>query len=377
MKLEGLRVIDLSVFLPGPYLTLAMADHGAEVIKVEAPGDGDPGRHIGLSDGPSTVFFRNLNRGKKSIVLDLKATAGREALLALCDGADVFVESFRPGVVDRLGVGYAAVRARNPRIVYCSISAFGQEGAYRNRPAHDLALEAESGALGMTLGSDGKPAMPGIPIADVVAGLQGLSGVLMALVRRNLTGVGDYLDISMHDATVGAMLNILGPVFAENRHPVAAHERTTGGAAFYRPYETRDGRHLVLAGQEPKFIHALLGALGRPDLAEPCLRGPGPHQQPVMDFLAQEFRKKTLAQWDEELAKIDVCYGRVNTLPEALAHTNLHDRGMVMRDASGRAHVGPPIRFRHEPASPVLREPRLGEHTGSIVGRVGAAPAGE
>lgn len=369
MKLEGIRVIDLSVFLPGPYLTLAMADHGAEVIKVEPPGEGDPGRHIGLSDGPSTVFFRNLNRGKKSIVVDLKDAAQREALLSLCESADVFVESFRPGAVDRLGVGYDAVRARNPRIVYCSISAFGQDSEWRQRPAHDLALEAESGLVGMTLGNDGKPAISGIPAADVLAGLQGLSGVLMALLRREKSGVGDYIDISMHDVTIGGMLNILGPAFAEDRQPIPAHERTTGGAAFYRPYETKDGRHLVLAGQEPKFIHNLLGAFGRPELAELCLRGPGPHQRPVMEFLAAEFRKKTLAEWQDELAKLDVCYGRVNTLPEAVAHPNLVARGMIRRDASGRRHVGPPIRFRHEPGEPVLREPALGEHTASVLNR--------
>jgi len=367
MKLEGIRVIDLSVFLPGPYLTLALADHGAEVIKVEPPGEGDPGRHIGLSDGPSTVFFRNLNRGKKSVVVDLKEAAQREALLALCETADVFVESFRPGAVDRLGVGYDAVRARNPRIVYCSISAFGQHSAWRGRPAHDLALQAESGLVSMTLGSNGKPAMSGIPIADVLAGLQGLSGVLMALLRREKTGVGDFIDISMHDVTVGGMLNILGPTFAEGRQPIPANERTTGGAAFYRPYETKDGRHLVLAGQEPRFIHNLLRAFGRPELAELCLRGPGPHQQPVMDFLAGEFRKKTLSEWQADLAKVDVCYGRVNTLPEAFAHPVLIERGMIRCDEAGRRHVGSPIHFRHEPADPVLREPALGEHTSIIL----------
>jgi len=278
MKLEGIRVIDLSVFLPGPYLTLAMADHGAEVIKIEPPGEGDPGRHIGLSDGPSTVFFRNLNRGKKSVELDLKDPAQREALLSLAETADVFIESYRPGTVDRLGVGYEMVRARNPRIVYCSISAFGQDSEWRGRPAHDLALEAESGLLSMTLGNDGKPAMPGIPVADVLAGLQGLSGVLMALLRRDKTGAGDYLDISMHDVTVGGMLNILGPT-------------------------------------------------------------------------------------------LDVCYGRINTLPEAFAHPNLLTRGMILYDETKRRHVGPPIHFRHEPARPVLREPALGEHTASILGK--------
>lgn len=374
MKLEGLRVLDLSVFLPGPYLTLALADHGAEVIKIEPPGDGDPGRHIGLSDGPSTIFFRNLNRGKKSVVLDLKRAADREALLVLCETADVFVESFRPGTVDRLGVGYEAVRERNPGIVYCSISAFGQTGPFRGRPAHDLALQAESGLLGITLGEDDKPAMPGVPVADVLAGLQGLSGVLMALLRRNQTGVGDYIDISMHAVTIGAMLNVMGPTMGEKRQPIVKHERTTGGAAFYRPYATRDGRYIVLAGQEPKFIHNLLGALGRPDLAEPCLRGPGPHQRPVMDFLAEKFAERTLAEWDAYLAPLDVCYGRVNTLPEALEHASLRASGMVTRDASGRTHIGAPIRFRNEPAAPVLREPRQGEHTREVVGDL--APRG-
>jgi crotonobetainyl-CoA:carnitine CoA-transferase CaiB-like acyl-CoA transferase len=307
-------------------------------------------------------------------VLDLKDPAQREALLELCDRADVFVESFRPGTMQRLGLGYPELRARNPRIVYCSISAFGQDSELRNRPAHDLALEAESGLLSMTLGSDGKPAMPGIPAADILAGLQGLSGVLMALLRRQQTGAGDYIDISMHDVTVGGMLNILGPTFAEGRQPVAAHERTTGGAAFYRPYETQDGRYLVLAGQEPKFIHNLLGALGRPELAALCLRGPGPHQQPVMDFLAAAFRNRTLAEWNQYLATLDVCYGCVNTLPEAFAHPNLLARGMIRVDETSRRHVGPPIRFTEEPARPSLREPALGEHTDQVLNKRGSNP---
>ena len=374
MKLEGIRVVDLSVFLPGPYLTLAMADHGAEVIKIEPPGKGDPGRHIGLRDGPSAVFFKNVNRGKKSVVLDLKQPAGRDALLALCETADVFVESFRPGTVKRLGVDYDTVCARNPRIVYCSITAFGQIGPFRNRPAHDLALEAESGLLSITLGEDGKPAMPGLPIADVLAGMQGLAGVLMALLRRQQTGAGDYIDISMHNVTIGGMLNVLGPPMAEKRQPVVKHERTTGGAAFYRHYRTSDDRYLVLAGQEEKFIRNLLQAFGRPELGELCLRGPGPHQQPVIDFLAQEFLKKPLAEWDAYLRTLDVCFGRVNTLPEALEHENLRAGGALPQDELGRTHIGPPIRFLAEPALPVLREPALGEHTAQVLGALAAAP---
>ncbi len=212
-------------------------------------------------DGRTSVFFRNLNRGKKSVVIDLKDAAGREALLRLCDGADVVVESFRPGVAARLGVDYGVVSARNPRVVYCSISAFGQEGAYVRRPAHDLALEAMAGVLSLTLGDDGRPAVPGIPIADVVSALQGLSGVLMALLRRVETGRGDYVDIAMHDALFAACVNVVAPALLEGRQPIVKHQRSTGGSAFYRIYDTCDGRQLVLAGQEPKFVHALLAAL--------------------------------------------------------------------------------------------------------------------
>ena len=357
MKLEGIRVLDLSLFLPGPYLTLALADHGAEVIKIEPPGEGEPTRHLGPKDGPSTVYFRNLNRGKKSVVLDLKNPQEREALLKLCETADVFVESFRPGVVERLGVGYDQVSARNPRMVYCSISAFGQQGPYRDRPAHDLAVEALSGVLSMTLGEDGKPTIPGLPLADLLCALNGLAGILMALIARQRTGKGDYLDIAMHDSMVAGLANILGPTFAENRQPVARHERTTGGSAFYRLYQTADGRHLALGGQEMKFVRNLLGALGRPELAPLCEK-PGPHQKPVMDFLEQVFRKKSLQENLDFLAPLDVCYAPVNTLPEALDAA----ADKLLEDELGRRHLAPPIRFRDEPARPDLREPRLGEH---------------
>lgn len=362
MKLAGIRVIDLSNFLPGPYLSLEMADHGAEVIKVEQPGEGDPGRHIGLADGPHTVFFRNLNRGKKSVVLDLKDPAQRESLLALVDTADVFIESFRPGVAARLGVDHRTLRARNPRLVYCSISAFGQDGPYGKRPAHDLALEAISGALSLNVGTDGAPAIPGIPVADLLAGLQGLSGVLMALLRRQQTGQGDYIDIGMLDCMLAALRNVTGPTFAEGRQPDPKLERTTGGSAFYRIYETADGGRIALAGQEPKFIEALLGALGRPDLVAPCLQGPGAHQAPVMAFLEEAFRRHTRAEWAQKLAALDVCWGPVHTLPEAFEDPHVLARGMVARDDEGRPHIASPIRFLDEPAALDLRAPALGQH---------------
>lgn len=360
MKLKGLRVVDFSSFLPGPYLTMTLADHGAEVIKVEAPG-GDHGRHIGLSDGPVTVFFRNLNRGKRSVVLDLKTATGRDAALALTDQADVVVETFRPGVADRLGIGYDAVAARNPRVVYCSISAFGQTGPYRDRPAHDLALQAVSGVLSLTRGRDDQPALPALAAADHLSSLQGLAGILMALLAREKTGRGDYLDIAMHDATLAACANLMGPTFAENRQPEPKHERTTGGSAFYQVYPTKDGRHLVLAGQEAKFVVNLLSALDRPDLVPLCEQ-PGPHQKPVVDFLRGVFAGQTLEEAIAFLTPLDVCFGPVNSLPEAFQDPNALARGMVLRDREGRRHIAPAIRFRHEPPEPSLAAPALDEH---------------
>jgi len=362
VKLEGLKVIDLSSFLPGPYLTMALADHGAQVVKIEMPGEGDAGRHIGLPDGGHGVFFRNLNRGKQSIVLDLKSPAGREALLGLCAEADVFVESFRPGVMQRLGIDYEQVCAVNPRIVYCSVSAFGQDGAYAGRPAHDLAVVALSGVLSITLGDDGAPTVPGIPVADLLSGLHGLTGVLMALLRRQTTGQGDYIDIAMLDSMASACANITGPTFAQGRQPVAKHERTTGGSAFYRLYTTRDGRHLAIAGQEAKFVRTLMAAIGRDDLVPLVLRGPGPHQQPVIDVLQSEIGGRSLTECEAWLSGMDVCFGAVRTLPEAFADAHLTARGMLLRDADGRPHIGTPIRFLREPARIDLTAPTLGEH---------------
>jgi crotonobetainyl-CoA:carnitine CoA-transferase CaiB-like acyl-CoA transferase len=300
-----------------------------------------------------------LNRGKKSIVLNLKDDGDRTTFLRMAETADVIVESSRPGVARRLGVDYETIAQRNPRIVYCSISAFGQDGPYRARAAHDLAIEALSGVLSTNLGADGHPAIPAIPIADITAGLQGLAGVLMALLARERTGRGDYIDISMHETLVGAMLNVLGPTLAEGRQPMVKDERTTGGAAFYNIYGTADGRQITLAGQEPKFIRNLLGHLGRLDLVVLCENGPGPHQAPVTQFLRDTFAAMTLVEAETMLGALDVCWGTVKTMPEALDDPHLAARGFILRDAEGRRHIGPPIRFADDPANLRLEVPAL------------------
>ena len=198
-KLSGVTVVDLTQFLPGPMMTMMMADQGAEVVKIEPPA-GDPARVQAPFEGGQSVWFRNLNRGKQSVALDLKSAAGRATLWDLIDRADVFVEGFRPGVIARLGFGYDAVAARNPAIVYCSISAFGQAGPLAHHPAHDLAVQALSGFLSVNDGVDGMPVVPGVPSADMAAGLTALAGVLMALLGRATSGSGAYLDIAMFDS---------------------------------------------------------------------------------------------------------------------------------------------------------------------------------
>lgn len=367
MKLEGLRVLDLSMFLPGPWLTQAMVDHGAEVIKIEPP-SGEPVRTVGYRQNGASVWFRNTHRGKKSVVLDLKDPAQVAAFLGLARTADVVVEAFRPGVVDRLGVGYAAVSAVNPRIVYASIAAFGQTGPLRATPAHDLAIEAFAGTVSLNLGADGAPTNPHMPVADIAGSMVALAGILMALLRRERTGRGDYLDVSMHDATLSWLPNVTGPVFAEDRAPRVKEERSFGGYAFFSVYRCACGGHAVLGGVEHKFVRTLLNDLGRPDLIAAAEGPPGPGQQPVKDFLAATFATRSRAEWEAWFAGREVCFAPVLDLKEAFAHPQVAAREMLIREPDGTPHIGTPFKFRSEPGRIDPRLPALGEHTAEVLG---------
>jgi len=366
MKLSGLRVLDMSLFLPGPYLTTVMADHGAEVIKLEPP-SGEPVRQIGQRAGGHSVWFRNIARGKKSVVLNLKDPADFAAFQDLVLTSDVLVEAFRPGVADRLGFGAEAMTRLNPRLVYCSISAFGQTGPERNRPAHDLAVEALAGTLSVNLGQDGKPTNPNVPVADVTASLLALSGILMALLRRESTGRGDVIDMAMFDATLSWLPNATGAVIGEDRAPVVKHERQWGGGAFYGIYPTADAKWVVLGGSEHKFVENLLHALGRPDLIEGASGPPGPNHRPAQDFLATTFATKTRDEWEAWFAGRDVCFAPLLDLHEAFQRPQVAARRMLDRDAEGNLHIGLPIKFRDEPGTLDPRVPALGEHTAEVI----------
>jgi crotonobetainyl-CoA:carnitine CoA-transferase CaiB-like acyl-CoA transferase len=374
VKLAGLKVVDLALFLPGPALTQVMADHGAEVIKVE-PLAGEPNREIGAKRDGVSVWFANTHRGKKSLTLNLKTTEGVEALLRLAATADVVVEAFRPGVIDRLGVGYHAVAARNPGVVYVSISAYGQSGPYAHKPAHDLAVEAMSGVLGVNLGWDDRPWNPALVAADMLACHIALAGVLMALLRRQETGKGDHVDVAMMDALVASMPNNYGPPLAERRDPIAKDERSWGGNAMYRVYETKDGRFVALGGAEIKFARNLLTALGRPDLVELCRLPPGPGQAPVRAFLEAAFKTRTQADWVAWMADKDIAFAPVKTLREGLDDPQVRHREMVVEDERGWEHLGMPIKFAAEPGRIDFRLPALGEHAEDILRRLGYGEA--
>jgi crotonobetainyl-CoA:carnitine CoA-transferase CaiB-like acyl-CoA transferase len=375
MKLEGVKVLDLSMYLPGPHLTMMMADHGATVVRIEPP-SGEPTRSIGKYQGDTTVWFRNTHRNKQSVVLDLKKAEGVDAFMRLAADADVIVEAFRPGVVDRLGVGPKAVRERYPRVVYCSIAAFGQTGPMAARVAHDLSIEAESGVVSLNHGADGAPTLPCVPAADMAGSLMALSGILMALLRREQTGRGDTIDISMQDSLVSWMVNIISPVFAEGRELDPTTERSLGGNAFYNLYRCADGRSLTLGGSEIKFAANLLTALGRPDLIERCKLPPGRGQDPVREFLAATFAQRDLAHWEDFLGKLDVCWAPVKGVHEAMRSEHLAARAMKIEFADGQTHLGIPIKFSEEPGAVRPVAPRLGQHTESALAAAGVDAAG-
>lgn len=345
-KLAGIRVVDLSLFLPGPMLTLMMADQGADVMKVEPP-TGDPARAMEPMEAGQSVWFRNLNRGKRCTRLDLKTEAGREALWAHLADADVLVEGFRPGVMERLGFGYEAVSARNPAIIYCSISAFGQTGSMAEHPAHDMAVQSLAGFLSVNDGADGTPVVPGVPSADMAAGLTGLSAVLMALIGRQRTGRGEYLDIAMFESLLPWCAHIAGTAIAGGPSPVSRAQRSLGGAAFYHVYRTKDDRHVVLGGRETKFVRTLLVALGREDLIAMADQ-PAGQQDSLIAFLQDTFASRSRAEWEDWFADKDVAFSPVLDFREALDQPFLKERGLMF-EHGGAHQIAPAIRMSDTP----------------------------
>lgn len=250
----------------------------------------------------------------------------------------------------------------NPRIVWCSISAFGQTGPLRDTPAHDLAIEALAGVVSLNLGNDGQPANPHMPVADIAGSMTALAAILMALLRRERTGRGDHIDISMQDATMAWLPNVTGPVFAEGRAPVVKDERSFGGYAFFAIYECADGRHVALGGVEHKFVANFLNAVGRPDLIAAATGPNGLGQAPVKVALRALFLTRTRDEWVDWAKGRDLAFAPVLDLKEAFDQPQVSARQMLLHDDGGNPHIGTPVKYRDEPGRPDLRLPGLDEH---------------
>ncbi|MDE2764603.1 MAG: CaiB/BaiF CoA-transferase family protein [Gemmatimonadota bacterium] len=360
--LEGVRVLDLSRLLPGPFLTMILADLGADVVKVEEPLRGDYMRDFPPRGDGASGRYLSVNRNKRSVTMDLKDAGERERFLGMAARADVVVESFRPGVVDRLGVGWAALSDRNERIILCSISGYGQTGPYRDRAGHDINYLALAGVLGMS-GRDpsGPPELAGVQIADLGGGaMWGAIAILTALIDRDRTGRGEHLDISMTEGALAMLAGEFGIVHAEPAPPTRGTGLLNGGAARYGVYETRDGKYLSVGALEPQFLNRLAGAAGLE------LRPGAEDDAELRSRLTRVIATRTRDEWARALAGHDCCCEPVLELDEVPEHALHRERGVFFEaadeDAPGTLQVRTPLGM---PAGR-RRAPKLGEHNEEV-----------
>jgi crotonobetainyl-CoA:carnitine CoA-transferase CaiB-like acyl-CoA transferase len=310
--LAGTLVVDFSTLTPGPLATLMLAEAGADVVKIERPGGGDEMRARAPRLGADSAQFALLNRGKRSVVVDLKSPAAIERLRGLLERADVLVEQFRPGVMARLGLGYDAVRAINPRVVYCSITGYGQSGPRANLAGHDLNYVAESGLLSLGIGADGAPTIPAALVGDIAGGTYpAVINIALALLRRERTGEGAWLDIAMADNLAPFMAGPLARGLRGGAWPEARMGELTGASPRYRTYATRDGRRLAVGALEDRYWTAFCDGVGVDALARATLS-----REALADAVAARVATRSAREWTETFEGIDACVSVVRTLPE-------------------------------------------------------------
>ncbi len=361
--LNNITVLDLSRLLPGPFCSMVLADHGAQVIAIEDK------RYASEFGGTKTIC-----RNKQHMTLNLKSEAGREIFYAMVKTADVVLEGFRPGVTARLGVDYETLSGINPKIVYCSISGYGQTGPLREKAGHDVNYLSTAGVLDLIGEKDGRPLIPGFQIADIAGGaLYAVIGVVMALYSREMSGKGQYVDISMTDGAMSLLSLVLGfrqlmgaPIGRSDS--ILSHRY-----ACYNTYETADGRYLSIGAVENRFWKIICEFFEVP--------GYIPHQyddamkDEIISFMRSKFKQKTLAQWEAALDGLDVCWGPVKTLDEALKDPLFAEREMVASvvDKAGKplTVLGTPVKLSRTPGSIRTRPPEFGEHTAEILNEMG------
>jgi alpha-methylacyl-CoA racemase len=359
--LQHLKVLDLTRLLPGPYATLVLADLGAQVDKVEEP-HGDYARHMPPIRDDVSALFLGLNRNKRSLVLDLKSAEGVAQFKKLVPAYDVVIESFRPGVMERLGVGYEVLKSLHPGLIYCGISGYGATGPDSKKAGHDLNYIARAGVLGYGGSAEGPPTMPGVQMADIGGSLFSVIGILAALEQRRHTGLGQFVDISMTDcATAFLHLHLASRLqMGDAGHPLQrGREALNGGYPCYGVYETADKKYLSVASLEPQFFSRLLGVLGRPELMDGAY-DTGALGQQTRGALEGIFGQKSLAEWIAQLQGHDVCVEPILEGDEVLGDAQLKVRGLFQEGPAGRIFMLTPVRFH---AVQIQEAPTLGEHT--------------
>jgi crotonobetainyl-CoA:carnitine CoA-transferase CaiB-like acyl-CoA transferase len=372
LPLAGIRVLDLSRLLPGPVCTLYLADLGADVVKVEDTGAGDYARALGARGAAPSAFFRAVNRNKRSLAIDLKDPRGRDAFLALVRGADVVVESFRPGVVDALGVGYAALREANPRVVLASISGYGQDGPRAAMAGHDINYLGYAGILDQTGTAGGAPALCNLQIADLLGGAASAAiAILAALLRAQRSGAGARIDVAMADAALAHNVFALHALAQWGATRPRGEDLLTGGVAAYGVYGTSDGRWLAVGALEDKFWRLLCATIDRDDLAGSGL-ATGVEGQRVRRELEAVFAARRLSYWQRVFADVDCCVTPVLTLDEALDDAQFAARGMVV-GADGTRAFAPPFRVEGLPFEVTRQAPAQGEHGVEVLREAGLA----
>lgn len=368
--LQSIRVLDLTRLLPGPFCTMVLADFGAEVIKIEDPNLGDYARYYEPKIDEDSVIFHSLNRNKKSICLDLKSIEGKAAFLKLVKEADIVVESFRPGVMKRLGLDYETLKKVNPRLIYCAITGYGQTGPLRDKAGHDLNFISYAGLLDLMGEKGSRPIIPSAHIGDIGGGsYPALVGILLALFARTSTGRGQFIDISMLDNTLSWMQTTLPIVLMANKTINRAEHMLFGGLACYEVYQTKDLQWLSVAALEPRFWINFCQGINRVDLIE-YQRAKAEKQDWLKAQIQETLSQKTLNQWVEIFEKLEACVSPVLSLEEAAELPHVQTRGIIESLSNhGRtlSQIGIPIKLSDTPGQITSSAPKLGEHTNEIL----------
>src|SRR5688572_10367231 len=370
--LDGIRVLDLTRTLPGPYASMILADLGAQVTKIEDPDRGDPTRSTPPLLKRESSTFISVNRGKHSLALNLKAGAGVEIFHRLLKDADIVLEGFRPGVMERLGLGYEALRSLQPRIIYCSISGYGQDGPMRDRSGHDINYLALAGVLGLQTDASGTPVLSGIQVADLGGALFAVIGILAALAARHTTGEGQRIDVSMMDVGLALLPIAAARLFAKQPVPLGARLPLSGSLACYNVYATADGRHLSVGALEPKFWERFCRVIGRDDLVA---RHNDESQQSMIREVDNIIKTRTLADWMESFRQTDACVEPVLSLDEAFESLPARHRKMVLtinHPSEGEIRqLSLPFKLSGAPPVMGAAAPLLGQHTREILASLG------